>query len=157
MFLPNLDTALSNIHDKLVSGGRLAAAVWSKPSKVPFISLSMDTARKHLGTLPGQGLPGPLSLADVDSLKKSFDKAGFVDIRTEKITVIFDFDSAEDYTKFNQDIVAPIRTILSKETETKKQQVWDDVTEQARLKYSDHNSGRVRFVNEAICIVGLNK
>ena len=157
MFLPNLDTALSNIHDKLVSGGRLAAAVWSKPSKVPFISLSMDTARKHLGTLPGQGLPGPLSLADVDSLKKSFDKAGFVDIRTEKITVIFDFDSAEDYTKFNQDIVAPIRTILSKETETKKQQVWDDVTAQARLKYSDPNSGRVRFVNEAICIVGLNK
>ncbi|HXW12840.1 MAG TPA: class I SAM-dependent methyltransferase [Nitrososphaeraceae archaeon] len=157
MFLPHLDTALSNIHDKLISGGRLAAAVWSKPSKVPFISLSMDTARKHLGTLPGQGLPGPLSLADVDSLKKSFDKAGFVDIRTEKITVIFDFDSAEDYTKFNQDIVAPIRTILSKETETKKQQVWDDVTEQARLKYSDPNSGRVRFVNEAICIVGLNK
>lgn len=157
MFLPNLDTALSNIHDKLISGGRLAAAVWSEPSKVPFISLSMDTARKHLGVLPGQGLPGPLSLADVDSLKKSFDKAGFVDIRTEKIAVIFDFNSAEDYTKFNQDIVAPIRTILSKETETKKQQVWDDVTEQAKMKYSDPNSGRVKFVNEAICIVGLNK
>jgi ubiquinone/menaquinone biosynthesis C-methylase UbiE len=155
MFLPNLDSTLSNIHDKLVSGGRLAAAVWSEPSKVPFISLSMDSARKHLGALPGQGLPGPLSLADVDSLKKSFDKAGFVDIRTEKIPVIFDFDSAEDYTKFNQDIVAPIRTILSKETETKKQQVWDDVTEQAKLKYSDPDSGRVKFVNEAICIVGL--
>lgn len=157
MFLPNLDTALSNIHDKLVSGGRLAAAVWSEPSKVPFISLSMDTARKHIGALPGQGLPGPLSLADVDSLKKSFDKAGFADIRTEKIPVIFEFDSAEDYTKFNQDIVAPIRTILSKETETKKQQVWGDVTEQAKLKYSDPDSGRVKFVNEAICIVGLAK
>lgn len=157
MFLPNLDTALSNIHDKLVSGGRLAAAVWSEPSKVPFISLSMDTARKHIGALPGQGLPGPLSLADVDSLKKSFDKAGFAEIRTEKIPVIFEFDSAEDYTKFNQDIVAPIRTILSKETETKKQQVWGDVTEQAKLKYSDPDSGRVKFVNEAICIVGLAK
>lgn len=157
MFLPNLDTALSNIHDKLVSGGRFVAAVWSEPSKVPFISLSMDTARKHLGTLPGQGLPGPLSLADVELLKKSFDKAGFVDIRAEKIPVIFAFDSAEDYTKFNQDIVAPIRTILSKEPEAKKQQVWNDVTEQAKLKYSDPDSGRVKFVNEAICIVGLAK
>jgi len=157
MFLPNLDTALSSIQDKLVSGGRLAAAVWSEPSKVPFISLSMDTARKHIGALPGQGLPGPLSLADVDSLKKSFDKAGFRDIRTERIPVIFEFDSAEDYTKFNQDIVAPIRTILSKESETKKQQVWNDVTEQARLKYSDPHSGSVKFVNEAICIVGLAK
>jgi len=117
----------------------------------------MDTARKHLGALPGQGLPGPLSLADVDSLKKSFHNAGFVDIHTEKIPVTFDFDSAEDYTKFNQDIVAPIRTILSKETESKKQQVWNDVTEQAKLKYSDPDSGRVKFVNEAICIVGLYK
>ncbi|HYY86749.1 MAG TPA: class I SAM-dependent methyltransferase [Nitrososphaeraceae archaeon] len=157
MFLPNLDTALSNLYDKLVSGGKLAAAVWSEPSKVPFISLSMDTARKHIGALPGQGLPGPLSLADVDSLKKSFDKAGFADIRTEKIPVIFEFDTAEDYTKFNQDIVAPIRTILSKETENKKQQVWNDVTEQAKLKFSDPSSGRVKFVNEAICIVGLAK
>lgn len=157
MFLPNLDTALNNIYDKLVSGGRFAAAVWSEPSKVPFISLSMDTARKHLGALPGQGLPGPLSLADVESLKKSFQKAGFVDIQTEKIPVTFDFDSAEDYTKFNQDIVAPIRTILSKETETKKQQVWNDVTEQAKLKYTDPDSGRAKFVNEAICIVGLYK
>ncbi len=157
MFLPNLDTALSNIHDKLVSGGKLAAAVWSKPAKVPFISLSMDTARKHLGSLPGQGLPGPLSLADVDSLKESFARAGFVDIRSERIPVIFEFDSAEDYVKFNQDIVAPLRTILSNETEIKKQQVWDDITEQTKLKYSDRDSGRVKFVNEAICIVGLNK
>lgn len=157
MFLPNLDTALSNIHDKLVSGGKLAAAVWSEPAKVPFISLSMDTARKHLGSLPGQGLPGPLSLADVDSLKKSFARAGFVDIQSERIPVIFEFDSAEDYVKFNQDIVAPLHTILSKETEIKKQQVWDDITEQTKLKYSDRDSGRVKFVNEAICIVGLNK
>jgi hypothetical protein len=96
-------------------------------------------------------------LADVDSLKKSFNKAGFMDIRTEKIPVIFEFDSAEDYTKFNQDIVAPIRIILSNETETKKQQVWSDITEQAKLKYSDPNSGRVRFVNESICIVGTKK
>lgn len=157
MFLPNLDTTLSNIHDKLVSGGRFAAAVWSDPSKVPFISLSMETARKHLGDLPGKGLPGPLSLANVESLKKSFDKAEFVDIRTEKIPVVFEFDSSEDFTKFNQDIVAPIRTILSKETESKKQQVWNDITEQAKLKYSDPDTGHIKFVNESICIVGNNK
>ena len=62
-----------------------------EPSKVPFINLSMDTARKRLGALPGQGLAGPLGLADVDSFKKSFHKAGFVDIHTEKIPVTFDF------------------------------------------------------------------
>ena len=157
MFLPNLDIALSNIRRLLVSGGKLAAAVWSEPSEVPFISLSMDTARKHLQTsLPGQGVPGPFSLADVESLEKSLLKAGFADVRSEKIAVTFEFDSAEDYTKFNQDIVAPIRTMLSNETDTTREQVWNAVTEQAKLKYSDHDSGHVKFVNEAICIVGLN-
>ena len=158
MFLPNLDIALSNIRRLLVSGGNLAAAVWSEPSKVPFINLSMDTARKHLQTsFPGQGAPGPFSLADVGLLKKSLLKAGFTDVRSEKIAVTFEFDSAENYTKFNQDIVAPIRTMLSNETENTREQVWNDVTEQVKLKYSDHDSGHVNFVNEAICIVGLNR
>lgn len=158
MFLPNLDIALSNIRRLLVSGGNLAAAVWSEPSKVPFINLSIDTARKYLHTsFPGRGDPGPFSLADVGLLKKSLLKAGFTDVRSEKIAVTFEFDSAEDYTKFNQDIVAPIRTMLSNETENTREQVWNDVTEQAKLKYSDHDSGHVKFVNEAICIVGLNR
>jgi hypothetical protein len=118
----------------------------------------MDTARKRLQTsFSGQGDPGPFTLADVGLLKKSLLKAGFTDVRSEKIEVTFEFDSAEDYTKFNQDIVAPIRTILSNETENTRKQVWNDVTEQAKLKYSDHDSGHVKFVNEAICVVGLNR
>jgi hypothetical protein len=39
MFLPNLDTALSNIHNKLAPGGRFAAAVWSNPQKFHSLSL----------------------------------------------------------------------------------------------------------------------
>lgn len=47
--------------------------------------------------------------------------------------------------------------MLSNETENTREHVWNDVTEQAKLKYSDHDSGHVKFVNEAICIVGLNR
>jgi hypothetical protein len=39
---PNLNNALSRIHQVLVPGGRLACAVWVKASKVPFISLFID-------------------------------------------------------------------------------------------------------------------
>ncbi len=131
MFLPNLDIALSNIRRLLVSGGDLAAAVWSEPSKVPLINLPMDTARKHLQTsFPGRGALGPFSLADVGLFKKSLLNAGFMDVRIEKIAVTFEFDSAENYTKFNQDIVAPIRTMLSNESENTREHVWNDVTEQ---------------------------
>jgi hypothetical protein len=47
--------------------------------------------------------------------------------------------------------------MLSNETENTKEHVWNDVTEQAKLKYSHHDSGHVKFINEAICIVGLNR
>ena len=158
MFLPNLDNALSNIQRLLVPGGKLAAAVWSEPSKVPFISMPINTARQVLqAPLPPQGVPGPFSLADIDSLKKSLAKAGFAEIQSEPVKLIFEFDTAQDYTKFNQDIVAPIRIMLANETEKRKEEIWNIVTNQAQLQFADNDTGRIKLENEAICIVGLKQ
>ena len=141
MFLPNLEIALRDMQRLLVSRGKLAAAVWSEPAKVPMINMSISSVREQLqAPLVGQGIPGPFSLADVDALKKSLLKAGFIDIQS--------------YTTFNQDIVAPIRVMLANETEERKQEIWGAVTDQARRQYADPDSGRVKFDNEAICIVG---
>jgi ubiquinone/menaquinone biosynthesis C-methylase UbiE len=155
MFLPNLDRALSNILGLLVPGGKLAAAVWSEPSKVPLISMPINIARQELqAPLLGQGIPGPFSLADIDALKKSLEKAGFVDIKSETIRVVFEFNSAEEYTEFNQDIVAPIRIMLANETEDRKQEIWNAVTDQVKQRFVDKDTGRIKLANEAICIVG---
>jgi ubiquinone/menaquinone biosynthesis C-methylase UbiE len=155
MFLPNLDNALSNMLGLLVPGGKLAAAVWSEPSKVPLISMPINIARQELqAPLPGQGTPGPFSLADIDALKKSLEKAGFVEIKSETITVVFEFNSAEEYTEFNQDIAAPVRTILANETEERKQEIWNAVTDQAKQRFVDKDTGRIKLANEAICVVG---
>ena len=155
MFLPNLDNALSNMQRLLVPGGKLAAAVWSEPSKVPLISMPINIARQELQTpLLGQGIPGPFSLADIDALKKSLEKAGFVEIKSETIRVVFEFSSAEEYTEFNQDIVAPVRTMLANETEERKQEIWNAVTDQAKQRFVDQDTGRIKLANEAICIVG---
>ncbi len=155
MFLPNLDNALSNMLRLLVPGGKLAAAVWSEPSKVPLISMPINIARQELhAPLLGQGIPGPFSLADIDALKKSLEKAGFVEIKSETIRVVFEFSSAEEYTEFNQDIVAPVRTMLANETEERKQEIWNAVTDQAKQRFVDQDTGRIKLANEAICIVG---
>jgi len=155
MFLPNLDRALSNMLRLLVPGGKLAAAVWSEPSKVPLISMPINIARQELqAPLLGQGIPGPFSLADIDALKKSLEKAGFVDIKSETIRVVFEFNSAEEYTEFNQDIAAPVRIMLAKETEDRKQEIWNAVTDQVKQRFVDKDTGRIKLANEAICIVG---
>jgi enediyne biosynthesis protein CalE5 len=155
MFLPNLDNALSNMLRLLVPGGKLAAAVWSEPSKVPLISMPINIARQELqAPILGQGIPGPFSLADIDALRKSLEKAGFAEIKSETINVVFEFNSAEEYTEFNQDIVAPVRTMLANETEERKQEIWNAVTDQAKQRFVDKDTGRIKLANEAICIVG---
>lgn len=155
MFLPNLDNALSNMLRLLVPGGKMAAAVWSEPSKVPLISMPINIARQELhAPLLGQGIPGPFSLADIDALKKSLEKAGFAEIKSETIRVVFEFSSAEEYAEFNQDIAAPVRTMLANETEERKQEIWNAVTDQAKQRFVEKDTGRIKLDNEAICIVG---
>jgi hypothetical protein len=106
MFLPNLKAGLLNIYESLVDGGRFAASVWSTPDKVPQLSISMNIVRRETNVpLSPPGTPGPFGLADEKLLYRS-EKDGFRDIKVEKVNVTFNFNAAEDYTKFTQDISA---------------------------------------------------
>jgi ubiquinone/menaquinone biosynthesis C-methylase UbiE len=154
MFIPNLPAALDNIHRSLVSGGRLAATVWAEPTKVPQLNLPMTIVRQELQLLlpPATGIPGPFSLADLNELKNSLIQAEFRDIRSENIQVTFEFNSAEDYVRFTKEIAAPVNAMLANETEERKTQIWNKVTDQVKAQYTEDN-GRVKMDNEAICIV----
>jgi enediyne biosynthesis protein CalE5 len=154
MFIPNLPAALDNIHRSLVYGGRLSAAVWAEPTKVPQLNLPMTIVRQELQLIlpPATGILGPFSLADLNTLKNSLIQAGFRDIQSENIQVTFEFNSAEDYVRFTKEIAAPVNAMLANETEERKTQIWNKVTDQVKAKYTEDN-GRVNMDNEAICIV----
>jgi len=154
MFLPDLKAGLSNIHKSLVDGGRLAAAVWASPDKVPFISVALNTVMKETNSpQPPPGTPGPFNLSDEYILKDSFIKSGFTDITIERINVVFHFDSAEDYTSFVHGIAAPVRAILANETPERREEILKAITESAG-KYAVNNTGTVKLSNEALCIAG---
>lgn len=154
MFLPDLKTGLSNIHKSLVDGGRLAAAVWASPDKVPFIALALNTVMKETNSpQPPPGTPGPFNLSDEYILKDSFIKSGFIDITIERINVVFDFDSAEDYSSFVHGTAAPIRSMLANEIPERREEILKAIAESAG-KYADNNTGIVKLNNEALCIAG---
>lgn len=160
MFLPNVDSGLSNIYKSLVDGGRFAAAVWSTPDKVPQLSIPMNIARRETNTpLPPPGTPGPFSLADEKLLYEAFEKDGFRNIQIEKVNVTFKFETAEEYTKFTQDIAAPVNAMLKNQSKERTEQIWNTITQEVS-KYtatgtdSNEKQGPVSVNNEAICIVG---
>jgi ubiquinone/menaquinone biosynthesis C-methylase UbiE len=155
MFLPNLQAALVRIRQMLVTDGRLSAAVWSIPSKVPLLDLAFSTVRKQINApTPPPTAPGPFALANVEALKLIFSQAGFKDIESDIFQVTFSFESPESYTRMHQQVTAPIHAMLANHTEEVKKRAWDSITE-AVLQYADSH-GRVNLDNEVICIVGRN-
>lgn len=152
MFLPNLSIALHNIQRTLVSGGKLAAAVWAEPEKVPQLNLAISTVREELQLpYPPSDIPGPFSLADLNKLKNSLQQAGLGNILSENIRVTFEFNSSEDYVKFTQEIAASVNAMLANETQEGKAQIWDTINERVKAQYT--KNGKVSLDNESICIV----
>jgi hypothetical protein len=154
MLLPDLKAGLSNIYISLIDDGRLAAAVWASPNKVPFITLTINTVLKETNSPPPPaGQPGPFTLSDENILKDSFINSGFKDVTIEKMNVTFDFDSAEAYTNYVYETASPLQAILAKHTHERSKAILKSVTEAAK-KYASNNTGRVRFENEAKLFVG---
>ncbi len=155
MFFPNLSAALVKIRDLLVTNGRLSAAVWFAPSKVPLLDLAFATVRKQINAPgPPPGTPGPFALADIETLKQSFSQAGFKDVKIDTFQITFEFDSPESFTRFHQQVTAPIQALLANYSDEVKKAAWDSITE-AVWQYADSH-GRVNLDNEVICISGRN-
>ena len=155
MFFPNLPAGLVRIRQMLITNGRLSAAVWSAPSKVPWLDLAFATVRRQINALaPPPGEPGPFALADIDTLKRLFSEAGFKDIKIDTFQITFEFDSPESYTKLHQHTATRIHAMLASHTDEVKKQAWNSITE-AVWQYADSH-GRVNLDNEVICIIGKN-
>ena len=139
MFMPNLTNTLSRIHQVLVPGGRLACAVWTEASKVPFISFPLNIVMHELNVPPPPpGTPGPFALADISILQDALSSAGFTDIKSERLNVTFEFAKVEDYINYTKAVASTIKTMLSKESVNRHS--------------AAVNNQFVRIDNECICV-----
>jgi SAM-dependent methyltransferase len=151
MFVPDLDSAARGIRRSLKPGAGFAAAVWSAPDKVPMISLGGDAVRTLAGLPPRQpDALDPFRLADVSILKRALESAGFSEVRSEPIDVVFEFASADEFTRFRIDISSPLRTVLERCTPEVREQILR-ATAEAAAHYR-RADGSLRLLNEAICV-----
>ena len=172
MFVPNLTSTLTSIYKLLSSGGKVAAAVWSEPVKVPKLYAAIEFVTKEVGipsTITDNNstyakILSPFNLSNINIVKDALVEAGFTDIHIEYLNVAFEFASAEEYVRFAKAIIAPLQDILANETERRREEIWKMLTKEVDRKYVtvsdtddnnniDHNRS-IRMDNETICIVG---
>lgn len=155
MFLPNLKAGLSNIHRSLKPSGHFAAAVWASPGQDTLSATTMNIIMKETNSKPPPpGTPGPFSLSDENRLKNSFVISGFKDLSIERMNVTFDFDSPDDFTAFTVEHGGPaLKKLVAGQTNERRKEILEAISKAAE-KYADNTTGKVRFENETILIVG---
>ncbi len=151
MFLPDVAGTLTRLHSLLKPGGRLAASVWGDESKVRFAAAGSIIAAE-LGLPPPLGQPGIFALADPRRLKRLVAEAGLREVETGVITVIFETQSAAQFTEFIRDVAPSFSVLLKDRTPDARERIWTKVTE-AYAQFAQA-SGRVRTANEAIWVAG---
>ncbi len=120
------------------------------------LNISSTTSYAHYAEILS-----PFRLANINILCNALAEAGFKDIRTEYLSITFEFPSAEDYTNFARQIIAPINNLLANETEKRKDEIWNAVKEVVTRRHSaddddddDSTGPTIRMDNECIIIVG---
>lgn len=151
MFVPGLDAAARGIRHALKPGAHFATAVWSTPDKVPMISLGAEAVRTLAG-LP-QRQPGaldPFRLADVSILARALQRAGFSEVRSEPLEVVFEFASVDEFSRFRAAVSAPLRAVLERCAPAVREQILR-ATAEAAAPYR-RADGSLRLPNETLWV-----
>jgi enediyne biosynthesis protein CalE5 len=152
MFVPDLDAAARGIRRALKPGARFATAVWSTPDQVPMISLGGEAVRSLAGLPPRQpGALDPFRLADVSILTRALEGAGFSEVRSETLEVVFEFAAIDEFSRFRAGVSAPLRAVMERCTADVREQILR-ATAEAAAPYR-RADGSLRLPNETICVV----
>jgi SAM-dependent methyltransferase len=141
MFLPDVPGTLARLRSFLKPGGRLAASVWGERSEVPFAVAGSIIADELGLPPPPPGRPGIFALADRHRLESSAREAGFQDVETGTVPVIFETETPAQFTEFIRDVAPPFSTLLKDRTPDARERIWGKVTE-AYGRFADA-TGRV--------------
>ncbi len=153
MFLPDLSAALDNLYRLLRPDGRMVAAVWSEPAKVPMLRLAGEVVRQYIDLpAPPPGAPDIFSLAGPDALQNAYVASGFAGVTTEHKVVTLELPSCEDYANFTLDLAGPLTAAIAQEPPEIQAQIRRDL-ELAARQYASAD-GSISMPNETLCVSG---
>lgn len=128
IYFPDQHRALTEMRRVLVPGGRVAAIVYGMADQNGFFSVPVSIVRKNarLGPpLPGQ--PGPFSLGAPGGIDAAFAKAGFRDIRVERVAAPLRMKSAAECLRFEKESFGALHQMLSGLDASSREATWAEV------------------------------
>ena len=128
IYFPDQQQALREMHRVLVPGGRVAAIVYSTAEQNTFFSVPVSIVRRHAKLAPPQpGQPGPFSLGAAGTIEAAFTRAGFSDVRAERVSAPLRMASADECLRFEQESFGALHQMLSSLEQGARDDAWREV------------------------------
>lgn len=146
--------SLQEMRHALKPGSRACVLVFSRPEQNPSIGILLQTAFRHAGREPGNPYqPGGLfSLGKPGHIDDLFSSAGFQEVATTVISVVFPLPSAKAYLDFIRSSASPIIQALSTLGERERAAAWAEMEE--RMEVFQTQAGW-QGPNELLLTVGV--
>jgi SAM-dependent methyltransferase len=117
MFFSDPTAAFANLQAALRPGGRMAFLCWRALLENPWMLVPLMAALQHIPPppLPAPETPGPFAFADDDRVRRILSRAGFSEIRMERIDATLnigggcDLDQAVDFLSRMGPVSAALR------------------------------------------------
>ncbi len=131
IYFPDQQKALREMMRVLRPGGYVAAIVYSTAANNKFFSTPVSIIRRRAQLPPPlAGQPGPFSLGDDGALADVFTKAGFVNIKTQKVKAPVKMPTAKDCVQFEYEPFAALHQMLSGLSDEEKMATWQEIEDE---------------------------
>ncbi len=152
MFVPTPEKTLNEVHRVLKNGRHFAAVVWAGPESNPSLALPMGVMREYIDIpAPDPSAPGLFSLGKPGDLASRMERAGFQNVDEKEIAVQWEYTSGLEYVACMKEIAAPIRDMLEKVPQEKREEVENKIAE----KVEEFRDGdKVFFPGVALMVTG---
>lgn len=152
IYFPDQQKALLGMRKALKPGARLGAIVYSTADKNQFFSVPVSIIRRRANLPPpAPGQPGPFSLGGDGVLRDALARAGFQDIREQRVPAPLRMKSATDCLRFEKESFGALHTMLAGLDPSGKDAAWTEI--ESELKKFETTSG-FEGPSELIVIAG---
>jgi ubiquinone/menaquinone biosynthesis C-methylase UbiE len=148
--LPDYSNLLVRIKRMLTPNGSFATSVWDEASRLPLTSIAITVAQEMFCSAPPR--PEPPPEVPEDALESVMIRAGFADVRAEKLTVTLELASTEAFTQYLVDVSPVVAALLSDQPPMRQKEYQYRLSQEFRRYAAVDGSFRVH--NVCICAVG---